>query len=85
MPGDAPAEPDAEPAPEPPKPVVLGTAIGGAGGNFATVQLGSGRPTSVRVGDKVGIYTVTRIERGKVLFTSQSGERLEVSAAKQGS
>lgn len=74
-----------DPAGEPATPVVLGTALSGPGRSFATCQLGDDRPIIVRVGDKIGEYTVRTIERGRVVFTTANGLRLEVLALKSGS
>jgi hypothetical protein len=84
MPGDEPPEAPAPAGPPPVRPIVLGTAVTLDGISFATVSLGTGRPISVRVGDTVGTYIVSRIERGVVFFTSPSGERIEVRATRAG-
>jgi hypothetical protein len=65
-----------------PTPVVLGTAIALDGRNFATCQLGSDHPRIVHVGEKLGGYTVKSITRGRVVFTTSSGNTLDVSALK---
>src|SRR5581483_3404589 len=67
MPGEARASADASGVSSP-KPKVLGTAIGPVGESFATAQLGDAVPRIVRVGDKLGSYTVTAIARGRVQF-----------------
>jgi hypothetical protein len=64
------------------KPIVLGTAMSLDGSSFATCQLGEDRPRIVRVGDKLGTYTVKSIARGRVAFTTSSGSILDVSALK---
>jgi hypothetical protein len=69
----------------PPQPVVLGTAIGSDGSSFATCQFGSSKLLMVRVGDHVGSYVVQSIERGRVVFTTPGGKRLEVLAPRPGS
>lgn len=71
--------------PPPARPVVLGTAIATDGSSFATCQLESSRLLMVRVGDKVGSYTVKSIERGRVVFLTPTGERLEILALRPGS
>ena len=71
--------------PPPARPVVLGTAIATDGSSFATCQLESSRLLMVRVGDKVGSYTVQSIERGRVVFLTPTGERLEILALRPGS
>ncbi len=74
----------AAPAPAPVLPVVLGTAAMGDGRGFATCQLGDGNAVIVRVGDKLGQYTVKSIERGRVAFTTAAGKALEIPALKTG-
>ena len=59
--------------------------VAGPGRSFATCQLGDDRPIIVRVGDKIGEYTVRTIERGRVVFTTANGSRLEVLALRPGS
>lgn len=80
VPGES--EPAAAVVVEAPKPVVLGTAVSGTGRSFATCQLGDGQPIIVRVGDRIGEYTVKTIERGRVVFTTAKGTLLEVPALK---
>jgi hypothetical protein len=83
VPGEeAPAQ---EVAPEEVKPIVLGTSVSGAGRSFATCRLAEGPPVIVRVGDKIGDYTVKTIERGRVVFTTANGKPLDVPALKPGS
>ncbi|HEX3928137.1 MAG TPA: hypothetical protein VHW65_09060 [Gemmatimonadales bacterium] len=77
MPGEGVA---AGPAPDAPRPVVLGTAIAADGSSFATCQFQSSRLLMVRVGDHVGEYLVKAIERGRVVFVSPAGKSLEVLA-----
>jgi hypothetical protein len=69
---------------QPEKPLVLGTAIATDGRHFATVQLGNGSPMLVRIGDKVGEWTVRAIERGKIVLVSTNGIRAEVTVSKPG-
>jgi hypothetical protein len=82
MPGEA---APAAAAPEPAKPTVLGTAIAADGTSFATCQLESSRLLMVRVGDKIGEYTVKTIERGRVVFATAAGKSFEVLAPRAGS
>ncbi len=77
MPGDS--EIDVQPAP---RPMVLGTALGGEGGNFAICQILGTPSRIVRVGDKIGEYSVLGIERGKVTFRGPDGERFTIDASK---
>jgi hypothetical protein len=82
MPGES--APDDALAVEPMKPVVLGTVISTDGSHFATCQLPGGRPTVVRVGDRLGDYTVTAIERSKVVFRNATGRLIEVVVNRPG-
>ena len=53
---------------------VLGTVVSTGGSGFAMCQLGSEPPTIVRVGQKIGVYTLKRVARGSATFASPSGE-----------
>jgi hypothetical protein len=66
----------------PVEPVVLGTGASDPAHGFATVQLGDGPASIVRVGDKIGEYTVKSIERGHVVFTTPSGKKLDIPELK---
>jgi hypothetical protein len=83
LPGEESVAATAAPA-APVLPVVLGTAAMGDGHGFATCALGDGKPVIVRVGDKLGEYTVKSIERGRVAFTTAAGKALEIPALKTG-
>jgi type IV pilus biogenesis protein PilP len=82
MPGD-PAPNDAG-APAPILPVVLGTVLSTDGAHFATCQMPGGRPTVVRVGDKLGEYTVIAIDRDKVAFKNAAGKTIEITVTRPG-
>ena len=82
MPGEA--APNDAGAPEPIKPVVLGTVLATDGSHFATCQMPGGRPTVLRVGDKIGEYTVLAIERDKVAFKNAAGQTIEITATRPG-
>ncbi|HET9425494.1 MAG TPA: hypothetical protein VFO55_08995 [Gemmatimonadaceae bacterium] len=82
MPGES--APDDTPGPEPVKPVVLGTVLATDGSHFATCQMPGGRPTVVRVGDRLGDYTVTAIEKNRVVFRDAAGKLIEVNATRPG-
>jgi hypothetical protein len=66
--------------PPPARPEVLGTAVGLDGAAFATAQLPNTGPRIVRVGDKLGIYTVVAITRGTVTFRAADALTFQVNA-----
>ena len=80
----APGEESDESAPtvEPVLPVVLGTAVSDPPHSFATVQLGDGLPVIVRIGDKIGEYTVQGIDRERVTFTTRARKKVEIPELK---
>jgi hypothetical protein len=78
MPGEASSSSVVQQAAE--RPTVLGTAVSTNGFSFATAQLSPGSPRIVREGDRLGQYTVRRIERGHVVFTTSDGARLDIAA-----
>lgn len=82
MPGE-PAPNDAG-APAPILPVVLGTVLSNDGSHFATCQMPGGRPTIVRVGDKLGEYTVIAIDRDRVAFKNAAGKTIEITVTRPG-
>jgi hypothetical protein len=82
MPGDP--DPNERPAALPDKPVLLGTGVATDNRSFATVQLGAAGPTLVHVGDKIGLWVVKAIERGKIVLVTAGGARVEVSVPKPG-
>jgi hypothetical protein len=82
MPGEP--DPNEKPAALPEKPVLLGTGVATDNRNFATVQLGAAGPTLVHVGDKIGLWVVKSIERGKIVLVTAGGARVEVSVPKPG-
>ena len=69
-----------EPAAAPPVPVVLGTSVASGDRSFAICRVGDGPATVVRINDRIGGYTVKSIERGRVVFATPVGERLEINA-----
>jgi len=73
-------EPTPVEAVEVPRPIVLGTAVGRGARSFAMCSLAGASTVIVRVGDKLGEFTVRSIERGAVVFSTASGERFAVDA-----
>lgn len=76
-------EPVAAAAP-PPRVVVLGIAMADGGRSFATAQVGAERPTIVRVGDKLGPYTIKTIESKRVTVTLPGGATQIIAALNSG-
>lgn len=76
-----PGEPDNARQPAP-RPVVLGTALSGGGADFAVCQVAGGQSQVVRVGGKIGEFTVVAIERGRVSFRGADGGRFTIDASK---
>ena len=64
----------AGPAPRVEQLRVLGTVVSTTGSGFAMCQLGSQPPAIVRVGQKIGVYTLKRVARGSATFASPSGD-----------
>jgi hypothetical protein len=82
MPGEP--DPNDKPAALPEKPMLLGTGVATDNRSFATVQLGAAGPTLVHVGDKIGLWVVKAIERGKIVLMTAGGTRVDVSVPKPG-
>ena len=62
---------------------VLGTVVSTTGAGFAMCQFGSAPPTIVRIGEKIGPYTLKRVARGSATFTGPAGD-LVVAAPQPG-
>lgn len=75
---------ETEAAPPPPRVVVLGIALADGGRSFATAQVGAERPTIVRVGDKLGPYTIKAIEAKRVTVTLPGGAVQVIAALNSG-
>ena len=69
-----------DPVPDAPQPIVLGTSVASGDRSFAICRVGDGPATVLRVNDRIGGYTVKSIERGRVVFVTPVGERLEINA-----
>ena len=73
-----------EDAAPPPRVVVLGIALADGGRSFATAQVGAERPIIVRVGDKLGPYTIKSIEAKRVTITLPGGAVQTIAALNSG-
>lgn len=62
------------------RPIVVGTAVGPGNTSFAMCSLDDSPVVIVRVGDRLGNYTVRAIARGVVEFSTPSGERISIDA-----
>lgn len=63
---------------------LIGTAVI-PGGGFAMCQWAGESPKLVRLGERVGTYTLKTLEQGKATFLTSSGTTLEVRVPKAGS
>ena len=72
------------PVAPPPRVVVLGIALADGGRSFATCQVGAERPVIVRVGDKLGPYTIKAIEAKRVTVTLPGGAVQIIAALNSG-
>jgi hypothetical protein len=80
----APGEEDGDASPKGPvvEPVVLGTAVSDVEHSFATVQLADSHASIMRVGGRIGGFTIKSIEQGHVVFTTPSGKTLDIQELK---
>lgn len=69
----------------PPHVLVLGIAIAEKGASFATCQVGTDKPTIVRVGDKLGPYIVKSIEAKRVTIALPGGAAQSIAPLTSGS
>jgi hypothetical protein len=76
-------EPEAPAAPLP-RLIVLGIGLAEGGRSFATCQVGAAPPTIVRVGDKIGPYTIKAIESKRVTIVLPTGAVETLSALNSG-
>jgi hypothetical protein len=77
------SEPAAPAAPLP-RLVVLGIGLAAGGRSFATCQVGADRPVIVRVGDKIGPYTIKAIESKRVTIMLPTGAVETLTALNSG-
>ena len=83
LPGEADPAPAGQ-ASRAPQIRLLGTVVFVQGGGFVTCQIGNERPVMVRVGEKIGNYTLKSVARGSAVFTGPSGETLQIAALQPG-
>jgi hypothetical protein len=63
---------------------LLGTVLSGAKDAFVVCQLGGDTPHIVRVGGSISGYNLRKIEPGRAIFTSPSGETSDLRVTKPG-
>lgn len=63
---------------------VIGTAVGANGGGFAMCAWGGEPPRVVRIGERVGDWTLRSVTPGAAQFTSPTGASVVVRIAKAG-
>lgn len=61
---------------------LIGTVLAGGKDAVALCQVGGDVPRLVRVGGTIGGYTLHRVEPGRALFTSSSGETTDLRVLK---
>jgi hypothetical protein len=74
---------EADPAPlavkqGPPRMSLIGTMIGGPATSFALCQLAGEAPKLVRLGGRIGVYTLRAVEKTKATFALDDGTTIEV-------
>jgi hypothetical protein len=57
---------------------LLGTVLGSGHGSFVMCQNGNAPPKMVHIGEQIDGYTLASLTRGTAVFTSPSGERLDL-------
>ena len=63
---------------------VLGTVVDTDGGSFVLCQLGTARPVVVRIGQKVGDYELSSVNKAAAVFTLVGGGRVELQVPRAG-
>jgi hypothetical protein len=63
---------------------VIGTAVSANGGGFAMCAWGGAPPRIVRIGERVGDWTLRAVTPGAAQFTSSAGATVVVRIAKAG-
>jgi hypothetical protein len=84
LPGEGIA-PLAQPAiAEVPPLALIGTAVLPEGRSFAMCRVGAEAPRVVRVGDRVGEFTLKAVAQGRAVFVNSKGASVEFSVPKAG-
>jgi hypothetical protein len=63
---------------------VLGTVVDSAGGSFVLCQLGTAPATLVRIGQKIGDYELSSVNKATAVFTLADGGRVELQVPRAG-
>lgn len=75
----------ASPAAPPAQLFLVGTAMLPDGKSFAMCRVGDEQAKVVRLGDRIGTYTLRSVEQGRAVFQTAQGSTLEVRVPKAGS
>jgi hypothetical protein len=76
----------AEPSPSPPPALrLLGTVVLLDGGGVAMSQLNGEPPRLVRVGERIGDYTLRSVRQGHAVFVDRQGSPLQLHVPRPGS
>lgn len=65
--------------------ILVGTAVLPDDGSFAMCRVGGEPARVVRIGDRIGEYTLRRVNQGLAQFESAQGRMIEISVPKAGS
>jgi hypothetical protein len=63
---------------------VLGTVVDSDGGSFVLCQLGTAPPVVVRVGQKIGDYELSSVNKAAAAFTLPDGGHVELQVPRAG-
>ena len=63
---------------------LIGTAVLTGGGGFAMCQFGDAAPKLVRIGERIGELTLTKVAQGRAVFADPGGRRTELRVPKAG-
>jgi hypothetical protein len=63
---------------------LIGTVVLPGGGGVAMSRVGGDAPRLVRVGDRIGGYTLRSVHQGRAVFVTERGEEREIHVPKPG-
>jgi hypothetical protein len=63
---------------------LIGTIVVPGGTSFVVCQAGAGAPKLLHVGERIEGLTLRRVEQGRAIFVSTSGEKVDLRTARAG-